>query len=239
MVKWGNEVLTKVKVVVVHSWGQNDTTGTTTFIVKIFAMLVAYQFVFHSMHKESWTSHPPNLVNILKSILNQILKQSPCLVLSYGSNALKAAHKKKASRISYAGHMCSRSRTHRPSKYNDVFFFYSEYHVTIIIDVFRIIKYIFLVGIENVIIVGLIRVIFTIFLSLYLFVHLGVWNIWGTATVMGSCSWYSVDAERVLDLNRLHIVRVLLLLTHIQWLRSVSSWLRKATVWVVLKPWRL
>ena len=68
-----DQILIKVKVIVIHPSGHKQTTRPTTIVMQVFGMLTVYQGILHSMHQKSGAFDILNFVDVLESILDQVL----------------------------------------------------------------------------------------------------------------------------------------------------------------------
>jgi hypothetical protein len=109
VVKWGYQVLTEIKVVVVHLCGQDETAGARAVVMKVFRMLKWNQLIFHAMDDEGWGCYIFDFVNVVEPILNQIFEVLSSLVLSYSSYGFEGGHKKKTTWLSFARNVRCRS----------------------------------------------------------------------------------------------------------------------------------
>lgn len=86
MVEWSYEVLSEIKVVMVHIRGQYQGTWATTVLVELFRMGKWNQIVFHAMHQKGWTGYGFDLFEIVESVLYQEFQNLASLVFGNRAN---------------------------------------------------------------------------------------------------------------------------------------------------------
>jgi len=128
--------------------------------MELFGMLIWDQLVHHAVNQEGGTLNLPYFLNVLESILDQILEQPPCLIFSNSSDALEAGHQKQRTRPSLASHMCRWPRAHTPAKDEDVLLLHANDFIQIVVYILCIIQNILLVWFENIVIICFMDFIF-------------------------------------------------------------------------------
>lgn len=128
--------------------------------MELFGMLIWDQLVHHAVNQEGGTLNLPYFLDVLESILDQILEQPTCLIFSNTSDALEAGHQKQRTRTSLAGHMCRWPRPHTPAKDEDVLLLHANDFIQIVVYILRIIQNIFLIWFENIVIICFMDFIF-------------------------------------------------------------------------------
>ena len=70
VVKWSNQVLAEVKIIVIHLCWQNQTARPSTVVVQIFGVLKWNQLVLHPVDDESWGRYFLYFFNVVEPVLN-------------------------------------------------------------------------------------------------------------------------------------------------------------------------
>ena len=73
MVVRGDQVLAKVKIVVVHPRREDQAAGASAVVVEVLRVLERDQRIFHPVHQEGGTRNLGYLLDVFKSVLDQVL----------------------------------------------------------------------------------------------------------------------------------------------------------------------
>lgn len=73
VIKRSYQILTKVKVIVIHPRRQYQAARTIAAVMQLLRVLVRYQVVLHAVHQEGRRGHLLDPIDILEPVLNQIL----------------------------------------------------------------------------------------------------------------------------------------------------------------------
>ena len=84
-----DQVFTEVKVVVVHARRHDEAAGPTAGIMQILRMLAADESVLHAVHDERGRLDLLYSLNILKAVLDEVLKETSRLILRHSSDRLE------------------------------------------------------------------------------------------------------------------------------------------------------
>ena len=87
-----DQILTEIKVIMVHLRRQYQTTWARTIIMKVFRMLERNQLIFHPMHDESRRSYIFDLLHVVEPVLYEIFEVFTGLVLSDSSDRFEGRH---------------------------------------------------------------------------------------------------------------------------------------------------
>lgn len=145
-----DQVLTKVKVVVVHARRHDQTAGAAACIVQVLRVLTADERVLHAVHYEGGRAHFLDRLDVSEAVLYQILEQAASLVLCNSPDGLERRHEKKSSGLPQACQVRRRTTAHAATKHDDVLLVHSKHLIDVVINVHSVVQDVLLVRFEDV-----------------------------------------------------------------------------------------
>lgn len=119
-VKRQDQILNKVKVIVVHVRRHHDRRRCRAFIVQLTRVLVRDQVVLDPVDQEGRRLHLRDLFNVVEAVLDQVLDVAAGLVLHDVSNRFERRHEEQSTGSTFTCDVGGRTAADASTEDNDV-----------------------------------------------------------------------------------------------------------------------